>query len=77
MPKDLKKMAKEARVPNEVKFSNKFASDTQKEIDANFEVMLNILHFFTKKVYVTAENEKEIDEKRNKTEEVFLFLGYL
>jgi hypothetical protein len=37
--------------------------------------MLNILHFFTKKVYVTQENEKEIDEarthQRSSKDEVF------
>jgi hypothetical protein len=44
LPKDIKKLAKESKIPTE-------------ELDAHFDVLLNILHFFTKKVFYTREDE--------------------
>jgi len=46
LPKDLKKIARSSRIPDEI-------------LDKDFEILLNILHFVTKKVFVTHTTEKE------------------
>jgi len=46
LPKDMKKMVRESRI-------------TDEEFNAHFDVLLNILHFFTKRVFITRDEELE------------------